>query len=195
MSAPLHPDVVDCRFVTVMTAAGVSILTDVAENHPIRVVGSILVERVLDVCDLSARLQLQRPDGPPWLHLAPFGVAVNDRDLRYLYVNDALAKINGVAAEAHDDRHPHDLFDVDHDDLRPQLTAVLRTRQSRTIRVNGETAAHAHAPGSWTCRYRPARFADQNGPVDAIVATVETYGDAEPSTTRLHFCIPEPVAS
>lgn len=195
-SSPQRADVVDCRFVTIMTAAGVSVLCDVADIHPIRVVGSVLVERVLEVCDLGDRLHLQRPEGSPCLEQAPFGVAVHDSDLRYLYVNDALAEINGVTADEHYGRRPHDLFDVDHDDLTPQLRAVLRTRQSRTIRVSGETAAHAS--GSWTYCCRPARFAGENGPVDAvvaIVAIVATDRDAQPSTTRLHFRVPQPVAS
>ncbi|MFE9363398.1 SpoIIE family protein phosphatase [Streptomyces sp. NPDC006978] len=42
---------------------------------------------------------------------APVGIALLDADLRYLLVNPALERINGIPAADHLGRHPHDIHD------------------------------------------------------------------------------------
>ena len=53
---------------------------------------------------------LEGVDAPATLSACPFGVAVLDAELRFLFVNETLARINTVKAEAHLGMHPTELF-------------------------------------------------------------------------------------
>src|SRR5579875_2717821 len=55
------------------------------------------------------------------------GIGVLDRDLRYIYVNDALARLNGIPAAEHLGRTVRELIpDLDHRQLDAALAQVLR---------------------------------------------------------------------
>ncbi|WP_040495051.1 PAS domain-containing protein [Ilumatobacter nonamiensis] len=183
--ASSSPEVIDLRFVSLLSAAGVSVLLEAFRRRPYRTVGSTVVERVLRVLELDQMLDLVHPDGAPALDTAPFGVAVHDHDLRFVYVNEALATINGLPASEHLHRHPAQLFDVEHDDISSVIRAVGTTHHPRQIRVSGATATGRTA--SWRCCYRPARYVQDGEPCEVVIATVKREAVSGVAPTRLSF--------
>lgn len=165
----LRPDVVDCRFVSFMGAAGLEMLREARSVHPFATATSSAVLRVAELCGLTGQLQLESPSGPPVLHRSTLAVSQHDNALRYVYVNDALATINGLPAQAHYGRRPDELFDVTEDELAPLLTAVAHTRMPRRIFVEGGTAAMR---STWLCTYHPVRYPTATGVMDGVVGTV-----------------------
>jgi len=84
---------------------------------------------------------------------APVGLGVLDTDLRYVSVNPALAELNGLPAEAHLGRMPHELM-PDAEAARAveaALRAVLRTGEPVVERrVVGRTRAHPDVDHFWS---------------------------------------------
>ncbi|MEU3793313.1 SpoIIE family protein phosphatase [Streptomyces fructofermentans] len=70
----------------------------------------------------------------------PAGVAVLDSELRYLYINDALARLNGLPAEDHLGRRLRDIL-PDLESSEQLLGQVLRTGAPQVITVGGQTPA------------------------------------------------------
>ena len=165
-ASPLDVDVMDLRFVTFIDASGITQLLE-ASSDTLAVVVSRQVQRVLEICELTDHFEIRMPTGSaPAFHRADFGVAVHADDLRFTYVNDALATINGLPASAHYGCQPDELFDVEHDDLTTVLQRVLATGRAERFPVVSEIDGE---PGSFDCRYHPGEF---NGrPV--VVAIVE----------------------
>lgn len=170
--SPVATDVFDLRFVSLMSAAGISVLIEAHRIQPCPVVASASVESVLDVCDLRDHFETTTPVRPPSLHRASFGVAVHDSDLRYIYVNDALAEINGLAAQAHYDQLPTELFDVSVDEITPVLNNVITTGSEHRMGVDGATPSDP--TGSWDCTCRRSRYRQDDIMRTVVVATVET---------------------
>lgn len=169
-----QPDVLDLRFVTLLGAAGVSWIVQIHRRRPVRVEGSPAVLQVLGICGLAEQLQARPPSSPPWLHSASFGVAVHDEQFRYRYVNDALARINGLAAQAHYGQRPSELFVFAEDPIGPVLREVLTTQTATTLELRGTTAAGV--PSAWTCGYWPARMGDEGGEDrPGVIATIEPH--------------------
>lgn len=166
---PLRPDTVDCRFVSFMGAAGLELLRERASVQPFVTVASSAVQRIVDVCGVSGQLRLQYPSGPPALHHSTLAVSQHDEELRYVYVNDALATLNGLPAQAHHGRRAEDLFDVTEDELTPLLAAVARTRTPRSVVVEGGTAV---LQSTWSCTYHPVRYPTADGVVNGVIGTV-----------------------
>lgn len=165
----LRPDVVDCRFVTFMGAAGLDALVAASRVQPFVTVASAAVERVARLCGLEDVLRLRSASGPPVLHHSRLAVAQHDEQLRYMYVNDALAGLDGLPAQAHYGRRAEQLFDVAHDELTPVLQEVAATRTSRRILVEGDTPA---GRATWLCAYHPVRYRSDSGMVSGVVAAV-----------------------
>jgi len=77
--------------------------------------------------------------------VAPFGLAVLDRDLRFVRCNDFLASINGLPAHAHAGYTLRELLPELAPELEPRLQAVLETgHPQQGLRV---TAITPKAPG------------------------------------------------
>lgn len=182
----VRPDVVDCRFVSFMGAAGLDALVAARRVQPFVTVASAAVERVARVCGLVDTLELQSPTGPPALHRSRLAIAQHDDQLRYAYVNDALARINGLPAQAHYGRSAKDLFAVEQDELTPVLQEVASTRTSRRVLVEGGTPT---GRSTWLCAYHPVRYRSGNGTVTGVVAVVSSAAvdDGRRSPVRLDF--------
>ncbi|MEU1202761.1 SpoIIE family protein phosphatase [Streptomyces sp. NPDC005813] len=71
-----------------------------------------------------------------FLHSSPIGLAVLDNDLRYRFVNDALARLNGLPVAAHLGRCVLDVLDLPD---RRAYEAMLRR-----VTENGETIDNLH---------------------------------------------------
>lgn len=186
---PVQPDIVDCRFVSLIGSAGLEVLLHARRTAPFVVVASWAVERVASVCGLEGELSLVAAAGPPVLHRSRSGVAVHDAGLRYVYVNDALAAINGLPAQAHYGRTARELFDVTEDELTVVLTAVTRTRSPQRLVVKGDVPSVTGS--SWHCTYHPVRYRTDDGMVDGVVATVSPWTATSPGgdvpVARLEF--------
>ncbi len=102
---------------------------------------------------------------------APTGLAVLDRDLRYVRVNRRLAEINGISVEEQLGRSIEDLLP----DLEPPIGATVR-RVLETGEPVNELEVRGRRPGRpdegiWRVSYRP--LDDSAGTRKGIVAVVE----------------------
>ncbi|MGW6705931.1 PAS domain-containing protein [Streptomyces sp. NPDC054956] len=98
---------------------------------------------------------------------AAAGVAVLDTDLRYLYVNPHMARVNGLPAEAHVGRT---LADVLPGVQRPEelLRQVLEDGRPRQLVGSGQTRAYSpYARREWRVTYH--RLEDEQGAVVGVV--------------------------
>ncbi|WP_413758113.1 SpoIIE family protein phosphatase [Streptomyces sp. MMBL 11-3] len=95
-------------------------------------------ERLLEELTLTRRL----------LDHCPAGVAVLDRDLRYLYLNDALARLNGFPAADHLGRRLQDVL-PGLESSQQLLEQVLRTGTPQVVTVGGRTPADPSDDRRW----------------------------------------------
>jgi PAS domain S-box-containing protein len=91
----------------------------------------------------------------PLIETAPVGLAVLDRDLRYLYVNPALASIDGLGALAHLGQRIDRVSPELGLETAATLENVLVSGQGiQDLEVSGHTSAGA-APGTWLLSAKP----------------------------------------
>lgn len=169
-------DVFDLRFVPFITAAGVSALLELTQRRRCRVVASKIVAQVFDATGMDAMFDIETPTEPPQMDRAPFGVAVHDSSLRFVYVNQAMSIINGADEGSHADRRPEELFDDDSglDDVRSVLSDVLTTGRGRDVLVGGKTPTGPS--GTWMCSIRRSRYGhgvDTDRVVIALVSPLD----------------------
>ena len=103
---------------------------------------------------------------------APVGLCVLDRDLRYVRINERLAEINGIPAEAHIGKRVHDLMPELAEAVEPELRRVLETGQPRlNIEIVSETPAQQSVKRSWLEQWLP--LTDADGRVTGLSIVVE----------------------
>lgn len=96
-----------------------------------------------------------------------FGLALWDRDLRFVRVNPALAEINRLTVEEHIGRRMRDVIPEMPDSVMEACEKVLETGQSVTgLRVSGELDG---AMRTFACDYHPV---EADGEVVGLWATV-----------------------
>ena len=101
------------------------------------------------------------------------GVAVLDREGRYLRINDALAAINGLPAEAHIGHTLAELLPAAAPAMQPLLDAVLVHGQA-VVDVETEVDEHGGRSRSFRGSFLPVRSGDGiTGMVALIVETTE----------------------
>lgn len=90
---------------------------------------------------------------------APVGMALFDREMRFLRVNRVLAEIDGLPAEAHLGRTPGELLPLlPGDALGAAFRRVLETGQRvDDLAVSGETPAAAGTTRRWAVSFYPVR--------------------------------------
>lgn len=103
---------------------------------------------------------------------AVFGIALLDTELRYTYVNEALAQLNGLPVEAHLGRSVGEVVPgIDVDAAEAQLRAVLADGQPRHHTVEGTTAADdSGEPRWWHNAY--SRLEGNEGEVVGLIGMV-----------------------
>src|SRR5579883_2952041 len=115
----------------------------------------------------------------------PVGVALLDRELRYLRINAVLARINGVSADATIGRRVREVVPELADAIEPLLRRVLDQGEtfSDTL-VRGETVAAPGRTRSWSVNYFPVY--DRAGTIVAagVAVTEETERHAEQAALR-----------
>src|SRR5690606_489221 len=90
------------------------------------------------------------------VHGAPVGFSLLDKDLRYLDINEYLARINGVPREAHLGRMVRELLPELAPTLEPLFRRVLETGEPLIGgEVSGETPAEPGVTRHWLVSYYP----------------------------------------
>src|SRR3954467_13743534 len=113
---------------------------------------------------------------------SPVGMAVLDRDLRYVHINSSLAEINGLSVAAHIGRSIDEVLPADiADSIRDVMPDVLATGQSRHgIQLfRGEPAEGGALEAS--------SFPIGNGEVTAVGAVVLDVTDRDRALARARF--------
>ncbi|MFL5612408.1 MAG: PAS domain S-box protein [Gemmatimonadaceae bacterium] len=101
---------------------------------------------------------------------APIGFGVLDRELRYIHVNDYLAAVNGVPAEAHVGRCAWEVAPEATVAVAPMLRRVLETGESIVgVEVSGAQLGMPNDPRIWETGVFPVRA---NTTRDAKIAGV-----------------------
>jgi anti-anti-sigma factor len=114
---------------------------------------------------------------------APEGWGLFDRDLRYLRVNEALARINGVPAAEHIGRTLNEIVpDVPEAGHTEPLRRVLATGQPVELEVRGRTAADPAREHTWRASYYPVR--SPAGEIEAIGALIADITERRQSEDR-----------
>ncbi|MGC5018026.1 PAS domain S-box protein [Micromonospora sp. DT47] len=115
------------------------------------------------------------------LDSAPVGVGLVDTDLRYLQVNPALARINGLPAEAHLGRRPSEALPT----YDPRIEELMRRALERSPIVGAEFTAEPEQAGDgrrhFVASYFPIRIAD----TDELVGLGFTVVDVTERTRLL----------
>lgn len=115
---------------------------------------------------------------------APVGMAVLDRDLRYLLCNQKLAEINGLPQDAHIGRTVADMVP----DVAPSVEDAFRAvfageLEALEFRVTGTTARQPDDLRTWVENVRP--MAGPDGGIEALVVTVQDVTDVETARAAL----------
>jgi PAS domain S-box-containing protein len=110
----------------------------------------------------------------PLIETAPIGLAVLDRDLRYLYVNPALAALDGLDAIAHLGQRVDRVSPELGLETAAMLEAIISSGQAiQDVEVSGAApAGSGPGPGTWLLSARP--LLDEIGdPVGLAMSVVE----------------------
>ncbi|MCX4907299.1 SpoIIE family protein phosphatase [Streptomyces sp. NBC_00878] len=105
------------------------------------------VDRAEGIGEHAERLLAELTLARQILDGCPAGIAVMDRELRYLYVNEALALLNGVPAADHIGRRLRDVL-PDLESSEQLLEQVLRTGVPQVVTVGGQTPADGTGNGT-----------------------------------------------
>ncbi len=133
---------------------------------------------VTAIRDISERkrgeAELQRVSGllDTLLDTAPIGFCFLDRDLRYVRINERLAEINGIAADAHVGRHIDEIVPDLVDTIRDVTGRILATGEAvLNHEFSGETPAAPGVTRFWNESWYPVR--DSAGEIIGLGAVVE----------------------
>ena len=104
--------------------------------------------------------------------IAPVGLCYFDTDLRFLYINEWLANINGLPVEAHLGNTIDEVLKDIAVDVVPQLRHVLETGEPVIEgQVEAETPAHPGEPRHYMHNYYPDK--NENGTVVGVSCVVQ----------------------
>ena len=150
----------------------------------------IPVTGVLAAVDITARKQAQAEFRrvstllDTLLRTAPIGFCFLDCDLRYVRINDRLAAMNGVSAEAHLGRHVSEIVPSLMDSIREVTARILATGEAvLNHEFSGETPAAPGVKRVWSeCWYL---VRDGAGEVLGFGGIVEEITDRERTEAAL----------
>ncbi|WP_327299405.1 MULTISPECIES: SpoIIE family protein phosphatase [unclassified Streptomyces] len=115
---------------------------------------------------------------------APIGVALLDTGLRYILVNGALERINGVSAADHIGRRPHDILPfIDVDTIESALRQVLTTGTPLIDQYAvGRTPADPDHDHAWSVSYY--RLESSSGRVIGVALSVVDVSERHRATAE-----------
>ncbi len=103
----------------------------------------------------------------PWADRAPFGVSVVDRGMRFVYINDALADINGLPVAAHLGERPHDLMPGLRDVAGPMLERAMAGEVVSEL-IAGQTRRRPRSAGTWASHQLPVEIEDERAVISVV---------------------------
>ena len=86
---------------------------------------------------------------------APVGLALFDRELRYLRINETLAAFNGVSVHEHLGRALQDVVPALAPEVVPQMRRVIETGEPVSLEVRGRTAGRPGPDNVWIADFYP----------------------------------------
>lgn len=102
---------------------------------------------------------------------APVGLALLDRDLRYLRVNERLAEMNGLSVADHLGRTIHEVIPSVAGQLAETIGPIFETGEPVIdLEITGETPARPGEQRDWLGQWLPVK--DERGQVQAVTAIV-----------------------
>lgn len=112
---------------------------------------------------------------------APVGMSLVDRDRRFLRINTALARINGIPREVHLGQVAYELFDSLEEQIEPIYRKVFETGEPVVdVEVVGVTLG-SKAEKTWLASYYPLKDDEseesRTGSVTAVSAIVQDITD------------------
>ena len=130
-------------------------------------------------------MQLDLTDFQKLFDSAPVGLAVLDRDLRYIFCNAALAAMNGAPAEAHIGKTVSEIVPGISDIVDGPFRSVFETGEPIIdLRLTGDVPLQAGRARSWLENVQPLRGDD--GSVTAIIVSVQEITVLEEAQRALH---------
>lgn len=107
---------------------------------------------------------------------APVGLCVLDRDLRWLRLNEQIARINGAPGEAHIGKTPREVLGELGEKVEPLLRRVLETGAPLfNLEIGGATSVQPGVNRCWNNHYVPIK--DPQGNVIGISIAAEEITD------------------
>jgi PAS domain S-box-containing protein len=120
-------------------------------------------------------------------HSSTLGFCILDAELRYVTINQTLAKMNGMSPEAHVGKTIREVPGPFADQVEPDLRRVLVTREPLLdVRLSG-AVPQTNEPGHWIDHYFPIKFGE-GGRVERIgVFVVEVTQHKQMEATVSHL--------
>jgi PAS domain S-box-containing protein len=107
----------------------------------------------------------------------PVGIALFDRDMRYLFANDALVALDGIPLADRVGRRPSEVLPVLGEEIERHQRIVLATGEAlHEVQLTGEVPLAPGTQGHWLCSFFPLR-ADGDGSISGVGATVVDVTD------------------
>ncbi|WP_198648442.1 chemotaxis protein CheB [Cyanothece sp. BG0011] len=111
---------------------------------------------------------------------SPAGLCLFDHELKFIRVNRALARMNGVSIEGHLGKTVHDISPHLADYLEGLLRQVINTGEAIcNIEVRGKMPATSEIERCWIASYYPVDFINNGRGVGAVVVEITQRVEAE----------------
>lgn len=115
--------------------------------------------------------------------IAPIGLALFDRNLRYLRVNDRLAEFNGVPVHEHLGHTLPDVVPAVAPVVVPDMRRVIETGEPASVEVQAETRGRPGPGRVWVADLYPLKR--QDGSVEAVCVVVRDITDERRAEAEL----------
>lgn len=134
----------------------------------------------------QAQLQRQLAEIEAIYQSIPVGLNVLDSDLRFVRINQQLAEINGLSAEAHIGHTVREVLPSLADTVEEVLYTVLTTGEPLlNVEISGETPAHPGVQRTWVEHFLPLKNGDQVVGVSTVCEEITTRKQAEVEREQL----------
>ncbi len=130
-----------------------------------------------------ARMQLAEIEA--YYNMAPVGLAILDRDLRYVRINERLAEMHGISVEAHLGRTVREAMPEIADRVEEAARRIFKSGEPvRGIDVIPETHTRTGTERTWRATYFPLRNAA--GQIEGIGGIAEEITEQKRLEEQLH---------
>lgn len=118
----------------------------------------------------------------------PVGLAILDRDLRYVRLNQLLAEINGISIDEHLGRTVREIIPDLADELERRFHYVLKTGEPlHDLEITGETPAQPGVKRTWLENWFPLR--DTDGQIIGINAVIQDITPRKQAELELRYAL------